>query len=446
VTSTPHNSDGTAARIPRSGYARAVLRAPFTKRAWVELLYCVISLPITLAATYATVLLLGGSILLSITVVGLPLMALVLVGARYLTTGIRKLAHALLGWRIEAPPKPVTKPGPIGWIRSRLSDQTAWRAVGFLLARAPVAAVAFVPTVALWVFGFVGFTMPIQQAIGLNRPSHGRHEAWLMFASVRMAQAPALTITSLLGALMLLAAPWVSRYALRLDHMLMSALLTPTATSKRVTELEQSRSHAVQDSAATVRRIERDLHDGAQARLVALGMKLSRASERLADDGDTEFDPAVARQLVDEARDDVKLAIAELRDLVRGIHPPVLDKGLAEALATLVAGSTVPTTLHVHLPERPAAPIETIVYFCAAELLTNVAHHSGAAHATVDVTMVGGIVALTVSDDGVGGASLDAGGGLAGLVERVGTVDGRIDLLSPPGGPTVVTVELPAFA
>src|SRR5215471_10901603 len=153
-----------------------------------------------------------------------------------------------------------------------------------------------------------------------------------------------------------------------------------------------------------------------------------------------------ALQLVDAAHASAKQAITELRDLARGIHPPVLDHGLGTALATLAAGSAVPVELVVDLPERPSAAIETIAYFCAAELLANVAKHSGARHATLEAVHVPGLLRLRVSDDGAGGARIEARGGLAGLAERVGTVDGRLQVTSPPGGPTVVAVELPLHA
>jgi signal transduction histidine kinase len=217
---------------------------------------------------------------------------------------------------------------------------------------------------------------------------------------------------------------------------------------QRVRELERSRARAVDDSAARLRRIERDLHDGAQAQMVAVAMKLGLASEKLAGmvDGTEQADLERVLELVAAAHRGAKEAITELRDLARGIHPPVLDQGLGTALATLAARSDVPVELVVDLPERPSAAIETIAYFCAAELLANVAKHSGARHATLSVVHVPGQLRLRVCDDGCGGAAVEASGGLAGLAERVRTVDGRLQVASPPGGPTVVTVELPSHA
>jgi signal transduction histidine kinase len=213
----------------------------------------------------------------------------------------------------------------------------------------------------------------------------------------------------------------------------------------------------VDDSAARLRSIERDLHDGAQAQIVAVAMKLGLAKEKLGGgENPGELDVKRALELVDTAHRTAREAINELRDLARGIHPPVLDRGLDPALSTLAARSAVPVDLVVDIPSRPSAAIETIVYFCAAELLTNVAKHSGARHATLEAVHVPGLIRLRVSDDGHGGATMAAvgwnsgekstGSGLRGLADRVRMVDGRLDIVSPPGGPTVVTVELPSDA
>jgi signal transduction histidine kinase len=213
----------------------------------------------------------------------------------------------------------------------------------------------------------------------------------------------------------------------------------------RVRELEQSRTSLVDDSAARLRQIERDLHDGAQAQLVAVTMKLGLAVKKLGGmtDGTGQTDLDRVLELVGAAHRGAKEAIAELRDLCHGIHPPVLEQGLGAALNTLAARSDLPVELVIELPERPSAAIEAIAYFCAAELLTNVTKHSGARHATLEAVHVPGMQLLVrVSDDGRGGARLEARGGLAGLAERIRAVDGKLQISSPPGGPSVVTVEL----
>jgi signal transduction histidine kinase len=229
----------------------------------------------------------------------------------------------------------------------------------------------------------------------------------------------------------------------------------PTAPlPRRVRELEQSRAHVVDDSAARLRLIERDLHDGAQAQMVAVTMKLGLAVKKLGGlsdgTGPGQVDQADLDRVLDlvaAAHRGAREAVAELRDLCRGIHPPVLDQGLGIALSTLAARSDLPVELVIDLSGRPSAAIETIAYFCAAELLTNAAKHSGARQARLEA--VGGpgpLLRVLVSDDGRGGARVEARGGLAGLAERIRTVDGSLQVSSPPGGPTVITVELPSRA
>lgn len=223
---------------------------------------------------------------------------------------------------------------------------------------------------------------------------------------------------------------------------------------QRVRQLERSRAHAVEGSAERLRQIERDLHDGAQAQMLAVAMKLALAREKLdaaiseneSENGSGPNDLQRILELIVAAQLGAKVAITELRDLARGIHPPVLDHGLDAALATLAARSEVPVALTVDVPQRPSAAIETIAYFCAAELLANLAKHSGARHATLNVVHADGLLRVQIGDDGTGGARLDGHGGLSGLVERVGTVDGTLNIASPPGGPTMVTVELPSRA
>jgi signal transduction histidine kinase len=237
--------------------------------------------------------------------------------------------------------------------------------------------------------------------------------------------------------------------------------------AERARELQERRARAVDESAARLRRIERDLHDGAQVRLAALAMMLGEIKESLdaaadgaaatgaatggagggADGADGGADNgARTRMLAAAAHRSAKETLVELRDLARGIHPPVLDRGLGAALAALAETSQVPVGLEVSIAERPSPAIEAIVYFCAAELLANVAKHSGASRATVSAGEHDGRIRMTVTDDGSGGARLAPGGGLAGLLERVQTVDGRLSIDSPAGGPTVITIELPDHA
>jgi signal transduction histidine kinase len=314
----------------------------------------------------------------------------------------------------------------------------------------PVAVAGYLVTGYAWVFGLSGLTYPLR---------------WLIVLLVRMhlpsgvnAAHPISGLTTLqgnllaapIGVALLLAAPWLMRAVTGLDRVLIARLIGPASLTERVRDLEQTRAHAVDDSAARLRRIERDLHDGAQAQIVAVAMKLGLAREDLGGtagaNAEAEARLQRALELVDAAHGMAKEAIIELRDLARGIHPPVLDHGLDTALATLAARSAVPVELIADLPERPSAAIETIAYFCAAELLANVAKHSGASHATLEAVHVPGLLRLRVSDDGTGGARAGRGSGLAGLAERLRTVDGRMLISSPPGGPTAVTIEMPSHA
>jgi len=218
------------------------------------------------------------------------------------------------------------------------------------------------------------------------------------------------------------------------------------AAAQRARELQDRRARAIDESAARLRRIERDLHDGAQVRLAALAMTLGEIKEDLDPAPGRAVDGERTRRLVSAAHQNAKETLAELRDLARGIHPPVLDRGLGPALSSLAETSAVPAELRLACAEPPSPAIADMAYFCAAELLANVAKHSGAAHATISVSDQDERLLMTVTDDGAGGARLAPGGGLAGLLERVQTVDGQLDVSSPPGGPTVVTIELPRHA
>jgi signal transduction histidine kinase len=214
------------------------------------------------------------------------------------------------------------------------------------------------------------------------------------------------------------------------------------AAAERERELTQRRARVVDQAEARLRGIERDLHDGAQVRLAALAMTLGEIKENL----EHAADPERTISLAAAAHRNAKETLAELRDLAKGIHPAVLDRGLPAALAVLAEASAVPVTLTVDLGGRPSPAIEAIAYFCAAELLANVAKHSGASRADISVSDETGRLLVSVTDDGAGQATPKPGGGLAGLVERVQTVDGLLSVDSPPGGPTTMTIELPVHA
>ncbi|MEV7398463.1 histidine kinase [Aeromicrobium sp. NPDC092404] len=230
--------------------------------------------------------------------------------------------------------------------------------------------------------------------------------------------------------------PVLMRWRAELDR----AMLSPTREllERRVAEVSQSRAETIDHSAAELRRIERDLHDGAQARLVALGMNLGMAEEMLAKD------PAGAAAMLAEARAVTTSALGDLRSVVRGIHPPVLaDRGLAGAIQALALDMSLPVSVMIDLSGRPAAPVESAAYFATSELLANIGKHSGATRAVIEVTHDGRALKVVVQDDGRGGAAVSAGTGLAGVARRLAAFDGTMDVVSPAGGPTVVTLEVP---
>ena len=421
------------------------LLAPVTKRAALEYLYAAVSGPLAIAGFVYVFVTLSVSGFLSITLVGLPLLALALLGARLLGGIQRGLALGLLGVEIAAPPPPRRRKGWLAQLGAALSDMPAWRGMAYQLIRTPLAGCYALTLTFGLMIGGMSFTYPIWWLLldptNVDQAGVTRHSA-MNFNNFYIDTLPRSLMVSAAGALILLLTPWVLRAFLYLDGLLMHGLLGPTRSELRILDLTESRAHAVDDSAAALRRIERDLHDGAQAQLVALAMQLGEAKENL-DDPRGEVDLVETRALIDNAHRNAKQAINELRDLARGIHPPALDNGLEDALGTLASRSTLPVTVGVFLHERPSAAVETLAYFCTAELLTNATKHSLATRAEVVVEQDEHLLRLRVTDNGLGGARVAAGGGLAGLVDRVGTVDGTLEVDSPTAGPTVVTIELP---
>jgi signal transduction histidine kinase len=230
--------------------------------------------------------------------------------------------------------------------------------------------------------------------------------------------------------------PILVRWRAELDRSMLSP--SRTVLEHRVATVSASRAESIDHSAAELRRIERDLHDGAQARLVALGMNLGLAEELLAKD------PEAAARLLSEARTVTTSALGDLRSVVRGIHPPVLaDRGLAGAIQALALDMSLPVSVTIVLPGRPPAPIESALYFATSELLANIGKHASAHRASIDVSHDGRVLRVVVADDGAGGASLAVGTGLAGVGRRLAAFDGTMGVVSPVGGPTVITLEIP---
>jgi signal transduction histidine kinase len=432
--------------------AGTIVRAPLTRRTLRELTYCGFAGVAGIVGFWLTVVLLALSLTVSAsilgTVVGLVLLTLTLRFSRRLGSLHRRLLGWLLRHRVEAPPRFEPGRGILGRLDRRLRDRVAWRGIGYSLAKLPVAAVQAY-TVVLMVFGLVNLTYPVVWLLFHHHSGGGRNPMVAVVpvpfgGSFDISSWPETLLAALAGAVCVLGATWLARAINLVDHRLIRGLLGPS----RVSELERTRSLAVQDAAAELRRVERDLHDGAQMRLAALAMNLGMAREKLGDDeGDERPDNATVRELLDAAHRNAIDALADLRDLARGIHPPVLDSGLASALTSLATGSAIPASVTADIGERPAPAIETIAYFCAAELIANATKHSYANQIKINIyTERSRVLRLQVTDDGIGGADAARGSGLAGLAQRVSTVDGRIDVHSPPGGPTMVTVELPMKA
>ncbi|WP_219926597.1 sensor histidine kinase [Glycomyces artemisiae] len=244
------------------------------------------------------------------------------------------------------------------------------------------------------------------------------------------------------GVVLLLAAPWITRGLSELDALFARQLLVGTTRAQqlelRVTDLTESRHSTVDAADAERRRIERNLHDGAQQRLTSLAMNLGIARATLTDL------PEEAKRALAEAHEESKQVLTDLRDLVRGLHPAVLeDRGLDAALSAVAARSPIPVRLKVDMDRRVARDVEAVAYFVVSEALTNTARHAGAEHAAVEVTLTGDVLRLKVIDDGRGGADAENGTGLKGLSDRVRSVDGTFKLTSPLGGPTTIEAELP---
>ncbi|MEU8920858.1 sensor domain-containing protein [Kitasatospora sp. NPDC048545] len=370
---------------------------------WRQAGHLLLNLPLGIAGFVLAIVSLSVGLGLSVTVVGLPLLAAGLAAQRFLGAQGRRRARSAHGSRIEEPePVRPRRPGTVGFTIAHLTDLLNWRTALYNVLMLP--------------WGILSFTLTLVSVLVL----------WPLL-------------------------PWVIRGMAAVDRILVETLLFPGALAERVRELEDDRGTVVDTAAADLRRIERDLHDGAQARLVALAMDLGMAKERLRE-VESEADMAAAAKMVDNAHGEVKLALQELRDLARGIHPAVLtDRGLDAALSAVAARCTVPGGVKVNVdlsgrdgePERPDSAVEGIAYFTVSELLTNVSKHAGARTAAVDVWRSDDQLMVLVQDDGKGGAAPYPGSGLAGLAERIRAVDGVFLVDSPEGGPTTVTVELP---
>lgn len=412
---------------------REFLLAPVAATTWRALGYTFVTVFMAVPAFQLALLGLVAGAFSFVLLIGLPVLVLVLAGARYAIVYFRWPAQAILN-RSWPGPEPLPGGGPIARARALLTDGRAWRALAYCFLRLPIAAFTLYFGLVALVIGLVSVTCPLWSLVVPLGEGPIELNSWWESWTVATG-----------GALMLWVFPWVVRVPQRLDRFLVDTLLAPGPAAQRIARLEISRATLTADAAITLRRLERDLHDGTQARMVSLGMALARIGrrvDRLPDDteGITEL-----RGLVGSARDGVTDGLAELRDIVRGIHPPALDDGLSTALTTLGARSGLPVEVRVALARQPSDAAATTLYFAAAELLTNAVRHSKAVRVKVTVTDDDGALRLVVNDNGAGGATPDGGvgTGLAGLAKRAEALDGRLDVVSPVGGPTTVTMTLP---
>ncbi|MFE4609210.1 sensor histidine kinase [Streptomyces niveus] len=354
-------------------------------------------------------------------------------------------ARRVAGWtgvQVEVPYQP--EPAEIerdivGWMRRCkwiLTDRATWRDLLWLLLNTAVGMIGFLPAALLYYAG-EGLVLAggLWQSL-LSDNGTGRMYCGIVVDSHPTAVAAGFLAVGVFGLWL-----WTTPFVLRGYAYFTRYLLGHTDTTRlasRVRHLAESRSGALDTQAAELRRIERDLHDGAQARLVGLGMTLGAADRHLDKDTDE------ARRLLREARASSVIALRELRDLVRGIHPPVLaERGLADALRALCIASPLPFEVSVTIPPQLSAPVESAVYFSVSELLTNVLKHAGASRGELTVRYERGVLLAQVTDNGRGGASMSDGTGLAGIRRRLAAFDGTIDISSPPGGPTVTELEIP---
>jgi signal transduction histidine kinase len=325
-----------------------------------------------------------------------------------------------------------------------LRSPATWRQAGYHLLAAPALAVAAATAFAMWLAGVLyalvyayAWTLPGQALLSRGQSSGPPGHL------PPMSNIPMDVYLTVGGLALLMAAPWLTAGFAALDVRAAQALLGPSRAEElehRVERLTQTRAGVVDAADAERRRLERNLHDGTQQRLVSLAMNLGMARERF--DGESE----PVRLAIAAAHDEAVLALTELREFIRGLHPAVLsDRGLVAALSGLAARAPLPVRLRVDVP-KPAAPgVEAVAYFIVSEAIANVVKHAQATRAEVTVTRSGDLLSITVTDDGRGGATPAAGDGtgLRGLAQRAAAVDGTLSIDSPPGGPTIITAELP---
>ena len=416
----------THAVSPHSAPHRWDAYVPWSRTAWRHTTFVAAGVPVHLVAISAFALpwavwvpVMVGGVLLALAVsLLLPFAVL-----RAVTALQRHRLWALAG--LDVPPVPRRRQ-----LKEFLRSKVTWRQVAYQLLAGPLLAAGGMLVIGMWAAGLamtllLTYAWALPPSSPLVLPEQGTRDVNLTWCGIAL----------------LLAAPAVAALVARLDARAALALLGPSRTEeleRRVEDLAEKRAGVVDAADAERRRIERDLHDGVQQRLVSLAMNLGLARETLTDVSDD------AMRVITEAHAEAKEALTDLRNVVRGLHPAVLDdRGLDAALSGIAARAPLPVKLRVDVPERPAPTVEAVAYFVASEALTNATRHARAAHVEITLTRRDDVLRMTITDDGVGGADPARGTGLMGLRQRVGSVDGTFRITSPAGGPTAITVELP---
>jgi len=403
---------------------------------WLAAIHVVLDFWIGIVTfTFAVIGLWATAGLICTVIFAIPALWLTLVFVRVVGIFERARYAAMLGLRL-ADPYPMPAPTFWGRVRDRFFGLSGWKELLYALLLLPLGTLGMTLVLAAWsgsialvaLPAYIG-SLPEEVAHFGLFDIHPGWQAWMMSAA---------------GVVGVLIAPWITRGWAVVDMTVARALLSRGATAEleeRVDTLETTRAWALEVAEAERRRIERDLHDGAQQRLVALAMDLGMARQKL------DTDPDAARALLDEAHREAKIALVELRDLARGIHPVALsDRGLPGAIPAIASRCAIPVDVQVDVPIRPAASIEGMAYFIVSECLANAAKYSKATRASVRVRQDATRLHIEITDDGLGGAEPMNGSGLRGLADRAASVDGTFQVWSPLGGPTTIRAELPCVS
>ncbi|MFC5181628.1 sensor histidine kinase [Actinomadura harenae] len=417
--------------VSSSTARRAVTHAPWSQVTWRNTVFVASGVPLQLAG-WAVVALpwvvwSPSDVMLILLWLALPVVAIAVL-ASPLASAHRERCWAVLG--VDVPPLPRDENASPWDVLRDLRSPELWRLIRYHLVVGPLIALAGLTTVAAWLGGLVLTTVGAYAwALPADSPLS------LTGHAIRVG---ALTAC---GVVVLFVTPYLAAGVARWDVATVRSLLGPDVTKelrKRVEDLAEKRADVVDAADLERRRIERDLHDGVQQRLVSLAMNLGLARETLRDL------PPEALQVIVEAHEESKEILTDLRNFIRGLHPAVLeDRGLDAALSGIAARVPLPVRLEVDVARRASSTVEAVAYFVVSEALTNVVKHAGATSVDVAVLRRGDVLHVTITDDGKGGASFEAGTGLRGLARRVNSVDGTFRITSPEGGPTTITVELP---